>query len=179
MYRILLTGLVSMTLMGTIAKAQESLDRYTASNGLVVSDQDSITIGVGSLPDGSYQYIYMSSLISPLSTSNIDYCRTNFKLQAGQEGTTVAVRKIKRANGKVYAFVPLGGSTSFIIEIEEAISGCELAFCRPAGYLNQQQFEKLILMRDAYKSGNLSEERFYELRNEFLETADPEPEHLE
>jgi len=179
MYRILLLALLSSTILFKNAEAQESLDRYTSSNGLVVNDNDSITIGVGSLPDGSYLHIYMSSLLSPLSANNIEYCRTNFKLQPGQEGATVVVRKIKQADGKVYFFVPLGGSTSFIIEVEDAIASCELAYCRPEGYLNQQEFEKLILMNGAFKKGNLPEERFYELRNEFLETVNPEPQHQE
>jgi hypothetical protein len=158
--------------------AQESLERYTASNGLVITEDDSITIGVGSAPDGSYRHIFMSSVISPLKESYIEELRHTFALQPGQEGATVLIKKIKKANGRVYLFVPLGGSTPFIIELEEAITNCEIAYCRPDGYLNQQEFEKLMLMNEAFKSGSLTQERFYGLRKEFLETA-PEPQHLE
>jgi hypothetical protein len=175
----IITLLVVLTIVaGRPATAQESVERYTASNGLVLTEGDSITIGVGSYPSGAYGHIFMSSLISPLSEGNIEMCKGSYKLQPGQEGATVPIKKIKKANGKIYLFVPLGGSTPFIIELEDAIDECEIAYCRPAGYLNQQEFEKLMLMNEAFKSGSLTEERFYGLRKEFLETA-PEPQHLE
>lgn len=162
------------------ALAQEDLDRYTTANGLVLIKNDSVTIGVGSTPFGTYQHIYMSSLISPLNTTNIEYCRTNFPLAGGQEGVTVPIKRIRKANGKVYLFVPLGGSTPFIVEAEEAIASCELAFCRPEGYLTQEEFSKLILMQEAVKAGSLTEERFYELRQDFMTPAPAiTPEHLE
>jgi hypothetical protein len=163
----------------TPAFAQEELTRYTASNGLVIAEGDSVTIGVGSRPGGWYQHILMSSLISPLRDTYIEYCRINFPLAAGQEGATVPVKKIRQANGMVYLFVPLGGSTPFIIEVEDAIKTCELAFCRPDGYLTQEEFSKLILMNQAVADSVLTEERYYELRKDFMDPPLVEPEHLE
>jgi hypothetical protein len=169
---------LSLLAAGHEACAQETLARYTASNGLVITEEDSVTIGVGSAPAGIYRHIFMSSVISPLKESYIEELRHTFALQPGQEGITVPVKKIKKANGRVYLFVPLGGSTPFIIELEDAIATCELAYCRPGGYLSQQEFEKLMLMNEAFRNGDLSEERYYELRREFTEAV-PEPEHLE
>jgi hypothetical protein len=174
--------LIAAILVSRVSAAQEDMERYTASNGLVLSKGDSVTIGVGSMPFGTYRHVFMSSLISPLSEVNIDYCRKNFALVKGQEGSTVVIKKIRKTNGKVYVMVPLGGSTPFIIEVEEAIACCELAFCRPEGYLSQDEFAKLILMQEAVEEGSLTVERFYELRKEFLDTPAatiPEPEHLE
>lgn len=169
---------VSIICWATPAAAQETLERYTTSNGLVITENDSITIGVGSAPAGSYRHIFMSSVISPLKESYIEELRYTFALQSGQEGATVPIKKIKKANGRVYLFVPLGGSTPFIIELEEAIATCEVAYCRPGGYLSQQEFEKLMLMNEAFRTGDLPEERYYQLRKEFTEAV-PEPEHLE
>ncbi|MBK7970680.1 MAG: hypothetical protein IPK08_18120 [Bacteroidetes bacterium] len=56
----------------------------------------------------------------------------------------------------------------YLIEIENAIQSCELAFCRPDGYLTQQEFEKLILINDAVTEGRISPEKRIELRNELL-----------
>jgi hypothetical protein len=170
---------MALVLAATPAFSQEELDRYTSSNGLVIAVGDSVTIGVGSRPGGWYDHIFMSSLISPLRDTYIEYCRINFPLAAGQEGATVPVKKIRKANGLVYLFVPLGGSTPFIIEVEDAIKHCELAFCRPEGYLTQEEFSKLILMNQAVADSVLTEERYYELRKDFMEPPLVEPEHLE
>ena len=174
--RLILVALVFVT---APAWAQEEMTRYTASNGLVIAEGDSVTIGVGAVPGGTYRHIFMSSLISPLRDTYIEYCRTTYPLAAGQEGATVPVKKIRKANGVVYVFVPLGGSTPFIIEVEEAINTCELAFCRPEGYLTQEEFSKLILINQAAADNVLTEGRYYELRKEFMEPPIAEPEHLE
>lgn len=146
--------------------AQKVLE-YTASNGITYMEGDTVTIGVGSSCGGAFNYIY-SGVATTILMSLSEMEGYDARLPAGFEGSKVVIRKIKKNGDKtIFTFVDneLGG---YVIDIEEAIKFCEIAFCQGNDYLSQQQFEKLILLYQACLNQEISPERFTQLRSEML-----------
>lgn len=149
------------------ASVAQKVPEYTASNGITYVEGDTVTIGVGSSCEGAFNYIY-SGVATTILMSLSEMDGYDARLPAGFEGSKVVIRKIKKTGEKtILTFVDneLGG---YVIDIEEAIKSCEIAFCQPNDFLTQQQFEKLILLYQACLNQEISPERFTQLRIEML-----------
>ncbi len=140
---------------------------YTTKAGWEIKPGDTLSLGVGSLPDGRYDFIYSGLGVTIFETLTAE---NGFDpaLQPGSEGALVVVNKIRLKGDQVFAYFYIEDMGDYLIEIENAIQSCELAFCRPEGYLTQQEFEKLILINDAAAEGRITPEKRIELRKELL-----------
>jgi len=145
----------------------QKIPEYTASNGILYLEGDTITLGVGSSCGGAFNFVY-SGVATTILMSLSEMEDYDPRLPAGSEGIKVVIRKIKISGEKtILTFVDdeLGG---YVIDIEAAIKSCEVAFCQPNDFLSQQQFEKLILLNQACWNQEISVEKFDELRGEMI-----------
>jgi hypothetical protein len=177
MEKLLFTTILCLSL--TYTTYSQKAETYTASNGMIYTVGDTITLGVGSEPDGKFRHIYsgMARTIFATLAEEADY---DVRLPEFFQGAPVVIRKIK-ANDKETLFVfDTDGWGGFVIDIEKATSVCEVAYCRPQGFLTQQEFEKLVRMYQAVLNGDITPEKFEALRTELVssgsEPAIQEPE---
>lgn len=145
----------------------QKLDSYTTEAGWEIKPGDTLSLGVGSLPDGRYDFIYSGLAVTIFETLAAEE-GFDPALQPGSEGALVVVSKIRKKGDQVMAYFIIEEMGGYLIEIENAIQSCELAFCRPEGYLTQQEFEKLILINEAVTEGRITPEKRIELRKELL-----------
>lgn len=148
----------------------QKLNAYKASNGITYEIGDTVALGVGSSCDGNFEYINaaVSTTILMALAETEDY---ESRLASGYEGSHVVIRKLKLSNNNYYFTFLTQEEGIFVVDIEAAISNCELAYCQPDGFLSQQQFEKLILLYQACQNNNISHEKFVVLRKEMVSPA--------
>ena len=163
-YIILMGFLVLGLLLPAIAQKKNT---YTASNGMVYSVGDTIVLGVGSAPDGFFNTIY-SGMAFTIFASLADETDYDFRLPDYFHGAPVVIRKIKMRDNEMLFLFDTDGWGGYVIEIEQAIANCEVSWCRPNGFLTQEEFEKLILLYRAVLNDELPSERFEVLRRELL-----------
>lgn len=168
-FKQLLTAFAFVVLMqfGSTTCFAQKLDSYTTKAGWEIKPGDTLSLGVGSLPDGRYDFIYSGLAVTIFETLAAEE-GFDPALQPGSEGALVVVSKIRKKGDQVMAYFIIEEMGGYLIEIENAIQSCELAFCRPDGYLTQQEFEKLILINEAAAEGRITPEKRIELRNELL-----------
>ena len=160
-----LTTILCLSL--TYTTYSQKAESYTASNGMVYTVGDTVTLGVGSEPDGKFRHIYsgMARTIFATLAEEADY---DVRLPEFFQGAPIVIKKIK-ANEKETLFVfDTDGWGGFVIDIEKATSVCEVAYCRPEGFLTQQEFEKLVRMYQAVLNGDITTEKFEALRMELV-----------
>lgn len=155
----------SLSVCTSVAQKKSSV---TASNGYFIEEGDTLMLGVGSAPDGRFNFIYAAAANS-LIGSFVDEDEYDFRLPEFFQGAPVVIYKIKVKNNVTLLYFETESWGDQIIELEKAIEFCELAYCRPEGFLNQEEFEKLILLYRAVLNEEITEERFWELRTEMLE----------
>ncbi|MES2379066.1 MAG: SHOCT domain-containing protein [Bacteroidota bacterium] len=130
MKRILLTTLL---LIPFLTKAQglfggSSVTEYKASNGVTYHVGDTVRLGRGTKPDGSFLYLEDHGLIpNPRST------RTLPKEFANASATVKSIRKMKINGVDKYMFsVNPGGPMRYTVFIDDAIEACEIKPCKTA-----------------------------------------------
>jgi hypothetical protein len=169
LHRVFLpTLLVMIFALVSGAAFSQKKGSYKASNGFVINVGDTLMLGVGSAPDGRFQHIY-ESMARTIFASLADEYHYDFRLPEYFQGAPVVIRKIKPREKETLITFNTDGWGSFVIDVEPAIASCEIAYCRPEGFLTQEEFEKLILLYRASLNGEISEERFRVLRNELLQ----------
>ena len=142
-------------------------ETYTASNGMVFSVGDTVTLGVGADPDGKFRYIY-SGITRTLFAAFGGESDYDSRLPAYFNGQKVKIRKIKASDKQAVFTFDTEKWAGYVVEIENAISECELAYCRPNGFLSQQEYEKLVLLYQAATNGDITIEKFGKLRDELI-----------
>lgn len=154
----------------TYTSYSQKAESYTASNGMVYTVGDTITLGVGSEPDGKFRHIYsgMARTIFATLAEEADY---DVRLPEFFQGAPVVIKKIKTNEKETLFIFDTDGWGGFVIDIEKATSVCEVAYCRPEGFLSQQEFEKLVRMYQAVLNGDITTEKFETLRKELLSTG--------
>jgi hypothetical protein len=127
MKRILLATLL---LIPVLTKAQgffggTSVTEYKASNGVTYHIGDTVKLGRGTKPDGSFLYLEDHGLIpNPGST------RTLPKEFANAGAVLKSIRKIKVNGIDKYMFgVNPGGPMRYTVFIDDAIEACEVKPC--------------------------------------------------
>lgn len=128
MKRILLATLLLFPLL---TKAQglfggTTVTEYKASNGITYHVGDTVKLGRGTKPDGSFLYLEDHGLIpNPRST------RTLPKEFANATATVKSIRKIKVNGADKYMFsVNPGGPMRYTVFIDDAIEACEIKPCK-------------------------------------------------
>lgn len=159
---------ISILFLLTLTASAQKLSSYTTTNGLLIQPGDTLVLGVGSAPDGFFNYIY-SGVVMTIFSSLAEENEVDFRLPDYFNGAPVEVTRIRKKDDLTLLYFNTDGWGTFIIDIEEAIKVCEVAWCRPDGYLLQQEYEKLVLLYRAVKDGTISVERFEQLRKEMLE----------
>jgi hypothetical protein len=154
-------------LLTTTSSAQK-VESYTTSNGLLIKPGDTLVLGVGSAPDGFFNYIY-SGVAMTIFSSLAEENEVDFRLPDYFNGAPVEITRIRKKDDLILLYFNTDGWGTFIVDIEEAIKVCEVAWCRPEGYLSQQEYEKLVLLYRAVKDGSITVKRFEQLRSEMLE----------
>ena len=145
----------------------QSLERYQTQNGLLLSPDDTLSIGVGSGENGNFQYIYTGLALTILGNLVIEEGFDPF-LQGSYAGEPVVIKKLRKKDDTIFAYFTLPEIGMYMVDIESAISTCELSYCRPDGYLSQEEFEKLILINNAALDGRITSEKRNDLRIEML-----------
>ena len=157
---VICTGLITPGL-------SQKLTTYTSSNGMVFSVGDTLVLGVGSAPDGNFNYIYsgmMLTIFGSLAAEN-DF---DTRLPEYFHGSPQQIKKIRQHEKDVLFMFDTEGWGSFVIDIEKAIASCEVSYCRPDGFLTQEEFEKMVLLYRAVLNEEISTEKFEVLRNEMI-----------
>jgi hypothetical protein len=123
--------LTAVLLIPFLTKAQglfggTSITEYKASNGVTYHVGDTVKLGRGTKPDGSFLYLEDHGLIpNPRST------RTLPKEFANATATVKSIRKIKVNGADKYMFsVNPGGPMRYTVFIDDAIEACEVKPCK-------------------------------------------------
>ncbi|MGF7080538.1 SHOCT domain-containing protein [Mucilaginibacter sp. UYCu711] len=128
MKRILFATLL---LIPFLTKAQglfggTSVTEYKASNGVTYHVGDTVRLGRGTKPDGSFLYLEDHGLIpNPRSTRSLP------KEFANATATVKSIRKMKINGVDKYMFgVNPGGPMRYTVFIDDAIEACEVKPCK-------------------------------------------------
>ena len=104
---------------------------YTASNGIIYHEGDSVLMGYGSSPNGSYQYFTLGGTLAVMSY-NSNAGANQFDASKGFGGLKLRIIKIKSikylGQNKTY-FVVKAQVGRFNLFIEDAIKFCEVKPC--------------------------------------------------
>jgi hypothetical protein len=106
------------------------LSEYKASNGVTYRVGDTVKIGRGSAPDGTFRYIQYGGWMAIMGEKGTD----SHNLERNASGYGAVIKKIHRfsAHGipKVVFAMGAGGLNNFDLWIEDAIATCEIADCK-------------------------------------------------
>jgi len=110
----------------TFAQDYETLNKYIGTNGQSYLLGDVISIKSGSLEDGKFRSISYKGLMQLNANKNM--------LTSNNSDNTVYIKKIKKYDNEtykgVYFFVSSKENKNFIIDINKAITNCEISNCQ-------------------------------------------------
>ena len=128
------TLLLIFALAAPFAVLAQTLSDYHAPNGKTYHKGDSLMVGLGSMPDGTFKYIQINSLL-PMPP---DPRRAN-SMNARKDitGSKYYIKKIVSSaqpsgGSKVVFTIKTGGLTTCDVWIDEAIAACEVKPCSDA-----------------------------------------------
>ena len=115
--------LVLLFTIGTYGQFKKA-DKYTASNGTIISEGYPFELGRGSGQDETYQYITMKPNISSA---------TAYQMEKGLEGKKYKVELVRELKNPIGGFTGATiifkiGKTRYLIDIENAIRTKEIVF---------------------------------------------------
>jgi len=154
------------------ALAQHKIDEYKASNGVIYHPGDTVKLGMGSAPDGSFRYLTFGGwyeLASPPGNNS------NNNVGRGYANTNVIIKKIvtmKWKGTQITKFVVGGGNiTNYNLQIEEAIQTCEIKDCiknqavQPAA---PSLADELAKLNKLYKDSVITKEEYDSAKKKLL-----------
>lgn len=157
--KTLFTTVLLLLAISMNAQKIKKLDEYTASNGITYKEGDEIKLGRGSDTDGRFVYVFMGGwAMSTNPEAN--------RLGAANAGLLVTVKKIKKYNYKrykgIYMTVGGGNISNYILDIENAISTCEIEDCKKENnsISTTDKYDKLAKLKKLFDEGVLSEEEY-------------------
>lgn len=142
----------------------QKLTEYKASNGVTYHLRDTIKLGRGSGQDG--WFVYMLASMMNTSDSQRDWFKRKFT-NAGVILKNIEVREV--AGIKKYEFIVGGGAMyNFHLNIEEAISSCEVLPCSQTVNANLNKFDQIKKIKELLDSGALTQSEFDEQKKKLL-----------
>ncbi|MGZ3812737.1 MAG: hypothetical protein ACXVJN_13395, partial [Mucilaginibacter sp.] len=156
-----LTLLLCLPAFAIHAMAQK-ITEYTAINGVTYHLRDTVRLGTGSSPNGTFLYLQMGGWGAALSDDE-NKGPDQLNIGRGYANTAVVIKKIK--SGKIkgivkYWFIVGGGNiTNYTLTIDDAIQACEVVPCAnntPTTTVIQQsddKFDKLKKLKALLDSG--------------------------
>ncbi len=143
----------------------QKLKEYKASNGITYHVGDSVVMGAASGDNDYYVYMWMTSALAKgqgiRGRAYID--------------TPVIIKKIKnfkvRGEEKVMFLVGGGNITNYTLDIENAISACEIKDCnnkKPTSNSMTSKYDELKKLKELLDSGVITQEEFEKEKEKIL-----------
>lgn len=152
-------------------KKREKLEEYTASNRITYKIGDEIKLGRGSDTNGKFVYVKIGGWA--VSTNP-----ENNRLGAANAGLIVTVKKINKYNYKRYkgVYLTIGGGniTNYTMDLENAISTCEVENCTKESEVAQStsdKYDQLGKLKKLFDDGVLTEKEYEAEKKKILEQA--------
>lgn len=140
------------------------MTEYTASNNVTYHIGDTITLGRGSAPNGSFLYIQMGDTYSALSVIGGNG-QVDVGLPKSWSGKNMIIKKIKEAKfkgSKVVSFSVAGGNiVLYKVLVEDALSTGEL---KSSGYSSDDALAELKKAKDKLDLGLIKQADFDSLK---------------
>lgn len=120
-----------LTLLLPLAVSAQKLKEYKAPNGKLYHPGDTVRLGLGSMPDGSFKYVQINQLLP----GPPDPRRGNsFAARKDMSGSGYVIKKIQKASqpggsDKIVFTIRTGGLPTCDVWIDEAIATCEVTPC--------------------------------------------------
>lgn len=160
---------------GQVFGLGKRLSQYNASNGKTYHVGDTIKLGQGSAPNGTFRYVqYGGWLMFMINGSQAD----DHNIEKTYSGYGAVIKKIHsfKAHGipKVVFAVDIGGASNFDLWIEDAIASCEIVDCKgkqvQATVVNQSddQFDKLKKLKALLDSGAITQSEYDQQKKKLL-----------
>lgn len=110
----------------------QKINKYTATNGVTYHIGDTVRLGAGSGPSGTFMYLQMGGWAAALSY-DVNKGPDQFNIGREYANTAVVVKKIKtnKIKGIVKYYFTVGGGniTNYDLVIDDAIQACEVVPC--------------------------------------------------
>lgn len=135
---------LSLLICLSLSLKAQKITQYTAINGVTYHLGDTVRLGRGSSPGGTFMYLQMGGWGAALSYSS-NGGPNQMNIGRGYANTAVIVKKIKtnKIQGIVKYYFTVGGGniTNYILVIDDAIQACEVMPCQ------QNSTETTIIQR--------------------------------
>ncbi|MBW4888465.1 SHOCT domain-containing protein [Mucilaginibacter sp. HMF5004] len=141
----------------------KKLTEYKASNGITYRIGDTVRLGQGSAPNGTFRYVQYAGWMTFMSTATKGADSHN--LERNGSGYNTVIKKIhsSKANGaeKVVFAVGMGGANNFDLWIEDCIASCEIAACKANAAATTaaeggDKFDQLKKLKALYDGGAIT-----------------------
>lgn len=147
MKKVFLLAVMAMVL--SLSVNSQTITEYMATNNVTYHVGDTITLGRGSAPNGSFIYVQMGDAYGALSAANGQYGGVAQGLPKIWAGKNMVIKKIKESKfkgSKVISFSVAGGNiVLYKIIIEDALATGEI---KSSGYTSDEALAELKKAKD-------------------------------
>jgi hypothetical protein len=148
---------------------------YTAINRITYRKGDTVKLGLGSAPNGTFLYLQMGGW-GAIMNYDSNKGPNQLNIGRGYANTAVIIKKIKsgRISGvEKHWFVVGGGNiTNYNLFIDEAIQACEVVPCQPPNTMEQRpaedKFDKLKKLKALLDDGAITQAEYDDQKKKIL-----------
>ncbi|KZS41870.1 hypothetical protein AWE51_00040 [Aquimarina aggregata] len=145
--------------IGNAQKKVQKLTEYKASNNVTYKVGDRIKMGQGSSADGNFVYLKMAGWMAGSPDA--------VPIGSAYASMELKIKKIKRYNQKMFkgVYFTIGGGNlvNYNLDIENAISTCEVENCTKkteAKVVTEDKYDQLKKIKKLFDDGILSENEY-------------------
>lgn len=143
-------------LVPLVSSFGQRINKYNASNGVEYQEGDTVNIGIGSGNNGDFVYLTMGGWLYASSTEKPS-------VPKAFSNSAVVIKKMRKYKIKgrdaVWFTVRGGNITNYTLQIEQAISVCEVIPCienkEPS-----DKYDDLIKLKSLLDSGAITEKEY-------------------